>query len=120
MENTEHLKFLRGNPLKRNEVKKRVKKFLLILLCIVVAYMILMGDNGLIAVTRYRNLRKSLEEELENAAAEGESLQKELERLENDTTYIERLAREKYGLAKDNEKIYRFREKNEGEAGQKD
>ena len=40
-----------------------------------------------------------------------DSLKQEIVKLTSDTTYIERIAREKLGMAKKNEKVYKFVEK---------
>jgi cell division protein FtsL len=40
-----------------------------------------------------------------------DSLQQEIAKLMNDTAYIERIAREKLGMARPDEKIYKFIEK---------
>jgi cell division protein FtsB len=40
-----------------------------------------------------------------------DSLQHEIQMLTNDTTYIERIAREKLGMARPNEKVFKFVEK---------
>ena len=40
-----------------------------------------------------------------------DSLQREIKRLSSDTAAIERLAREKLGMAKPNEKVYKFVDK---------
>ncbi len=40
-----------------------------------------------------------------------DSLKRELERLSGDTAYIERIAREKLGMAGPDEKVYKFIEK---------
>ena len=39
-----------------------------------------------------------------------DSLTVEIEKLKSDTTYIERLAREKLGMARKDEKVYKFLE----------
>ncbi len=40
-----------------------------------------------------------------------DSLRHEIKRLTSDTSYIERIAREKFGMARPNEKVYKFIEK---------
>jgi cell division protein FtsB len=40
-----------------------------------------------------------------------DSLRLEITRLKSDTAYIERIAREKLGMARQNEKVYKFVEK---------
>lgn len=59
----------------------------------------------------YRSLKKELaqmEQEKERLAQENIELQKEIDKLQNDPAYLEEIARHKYGLVKEDEKIFDF------------
>jgi cell division protein FtsB len=58
----------------------------------------------------YRQLLKKNEEIATNRRII-DSLRIEITKLTNDTTYIERIAREKLGMARKDEKVYKFIEK---------
>jgi cell division protein FtsB len=66
------------------------------------------GDQG--AMTFFNSGRQMhhLEKQLVHAHATIDSLTLEINRLKNDTVYIERIAREKYGMARSDEKMYKF------------
>lgn len=64
------------------------------------------GKRGFIQQIRVKYERKQLQKEIEVLEAEKKELEKEKENL-NDPEYIEKVAREKYGMAKKNEKVYR-------------
>jgi cell division protein FtsL len=49
--------------------------------------------------------------EIDEKARTIDSLKRELERLKNDTAHIERIAREKLGMARPGEKVFKFIEK---------
>jgi cell division protein FtsB len=58
----------------------------------------------------YVELRRK-KEEIREGYRIIDSLQREIERLTNDTFYIERIAREKFGMARPGEKVFKFIEK---------
>jgi cell division protein FtsB len=89
------------------------RKFIIIAVAVavvtfVVLFALLSGDQG--AITFYRTWRHigDLQREIVQANRSVDSLKMEIERLKNDTAHIERIAREKFGMARDNEKMYKF------------
>jgi cell division protein FtsB len=72
------------------------------------AIALLSGDQGLFTFySTWRQIR-DLRRELDQSHRTVDSLRVENHRLKHDTAYIERIAREKYGMAKENEKMYKF------------
>ncbi len=69
---------------------------------------LLAGDQGVVALYRTWRQMRSLNEELNTSRQTIDSLKIEIQRLKNDTAYIERIAREKYGMARKNEKMFKF------------
>jgi cell division protein FtsB len=62
-------------------------------------------------VFQYHRLQKQIEtlsQENKNLQERNEDLRKEIERLQNDESYLEYMARQKYGLLKENETVYEF------------
>ena len=93
--------------MQRNTVKKKRRGGILILLLFFSLLLILsVGKRGFIQQYRVRQERKRLEVELESLNKEKEKLEEEIEKLD-DPEYIEKVAREEYGMAKENEKVYR-------------
>jgi len=71
------------------------------------------GNQGFLDMYRLRGEDKAREREIAAARAEIDSLKAEIERLKNDTAYIEKIAREKFGMARKGEKIFKFVEDKE-------
>lgn len=68
----------------------------------------LFGRQGLIYTYRQP---KQKQLEIEENRRIIDSLREEIKKLTNDTAYIERIAREKLGMARPDEKVYKFVEK---------
>jgi cell division protein FtsB len=58
---------------------------------------------------RLNNEKKQLEQQLQTEIKNGEELQKEINELNTSDKKIEKVAREKFGMVKDGEKIYRIK-----------
>ncbi|MBN1578955.1 MAG: septum formation initiator family protein [Chitinispirillaceae bacterium] len=89
---------------------KRQRLFVILLGALVlgVTFAIISGDQGLMTFYRTRRRMQQLRNELTDSLRTVDSLSLEAGRLKNDTTHIERIAREKYGMAGKNEKIFKF------------
>ena len=68
----------------------------------------LFGDQGFISLYRSHQQITRLSGEIQQSHIIIDSLSNEIKRLKSDTAYIERIAREKLGMARRNEKIYKF------------
>lgn len=71
-------------------------------------YHILTGPSGALNILRLRQDNARLGSELDSLALRKQSLEIEKQRLEKDTAYIERVARKELGMAKPDEKVFRF------------
>ncbi len=71
------------------------------------------GNQGWLALYKGRQQLKNLESEVKRSEQMIDSLNKEIDRLKNDTSYLEKIAREKLGMARRDEKIYKFVEEND-------
>ncbi len=69
------------------------------------------GDYGLFQVYQLRRQQRNLETHLTELKVEQDSLLAEKNRLLTDLEYIEKLARERYRMAKKGEKVFRVIEK---------
>ena len=65
-----------------------------------------LGGSGGLRIALFPS--HSFNQELPTSRRTIDSLKIEIERLKNDTAYIERIAREKYGMARENEKMFKF------------
>ncbi len=68
----------------------------------------LLGDRGLVQLMHLESGQRQLEEVAFDLQQRNHMLQQRIDRLESDGRYIERLARERLGLAKKDELIYRI------------
>jgi len=62
-------------------------------------------------ILRYQRLQKQIEvlsQENKGLQEHNAALRKEIERLQSDEAYLEHMARQKYGLLKENETVYEF------------
>ncbi|OGC75772.1 MAG: hypothetical protein A2145_05780 [candidate division Zixibacteria bacterium RBG_16_40_9] len=66
------------------------------------------GDFGFVRIWNLHQKKGELELESKKLQVQIIDLQVEKERLLNDKTYIEKLAREKFGMVKEGEKVYQF------------
>jgi cell division protein FtsB len=65
------------------------------------------GDYGLYQIYQVNRQKQHIQAHLKQLMAEQDSLLAERQRLEGDLNYIEKLAREKYRMAKKGEKVFR-------------
>jgi len=93
---------LRQKPGKKN----RRLQFLVLVALLAFLWLYVGGAKGLYQQVRLRLERRKLQKEITALKVRQLELQAEVHRLETDSTYLERLAREKYRLAKPGEKIY--------------
>ena len=65
------------------------------------------GDHGLVHLLRMRGEQQELEHLAFGLQQRNEQLRQQIRRLQSDNSYIEKLARERLGLVKNDEVIYR-------------
>jgi cell division protein FtsB len=69
------------------------------------------GDYGLYQIYLLNKQKSQIQSHIEQLKTERDSLVAEIPRLENDLDYIEKLARERYRMAKKGEKVFRVIER---------
>jgi len=112
MENQYYRKIPSSRHLVRDILKKaaRNKKRTAFLLISVVLIVYLTFDNkGVIARIRLESQKQQLEQKIVQAEAETKQLKAQIKALEGDKKTIEKIAREKYGMARDGETVYRVK-----------
>ena len=103
--------------------KKSIGRGLFLGIVLFVVYIFLFGDYGVYRMWKQRKEIAELQRTIEALQLEQEGLKQEIYLLENDPEYIEKIAREKHGMIKEGEKIYKIvrsqkeepREEHEGE-----
>jgi cell division protein FtsB len=79
-----------------------------VLLGVAIYYAVFGGEYDLFDVERARSATVVETEALERLRAETEELRLRVDSLETDPSTLERLAREKFGMIRDGEVLYRF------------
>ena len=88
------------------------RRFWIVFSALVAAYIFLAGDYGLYTLWGYRHQASALEREITTLEQEQHTLAITKHMLEaRDRVYIEQIAREKYGMVKKGETLYRIRDR---------
>ncbi len=77
----------------------------------ILIFIFIFGDHGLFQLYTLKKEKKEIQKKIELFREERELLIEEKNRLENDLKYIEKLAREKYKMAKPGEKVFKVIDK---------
>ena len=87
------------------ENKRRRLVLFGVIISVIIGAVILFSDYGLVKLFNLEYRKSTLEDEITRQYQIKDSLQKEIRAMRYDTTQIERIAREKYGLVKPGEEI---------------
>ncbi len=93
----------------KNKRHNPMLKYAYSLLLLIVASALIFNEFGLYKLYILYSRKIDLDTELASLYAQQEQLREDNLRLEIDLEYIEQIAREKYMMVKDNEKVYRIR-----------
>ncbi len=91
------------NPL---DTKKKANLFIVLMVLVIVLAYIIFSPSGLINRVILTQRRNELQKKIEFEKQVEDSLNKSIIQIQKDTTEIERIAREKFGMKRPNEKIY--------------
>jgi cell division protein FtsB len=120
--------FSKNNTTKRSKRKSKAKRarastgrakaFLWWLMGLATSLVLMMvfvlSDHGLYELYQLKRQQAMIEERIQELEIENEQMAEEKQRLESDMEYIERLARERYRMAREGEKVFRVIPKSEG------
>jgi cell division protein FtsB len=97
----------------RRERKKKTYVFFLLAFALIsyFLYLLLFGDAGLIKYVELRDNKTRLEMDIARLDGENKILGEQVNSLKKDPYYIEKYAREEYGLAKPDEVIFQIKKK---------
>ena len=95
-----------------DETQKKLVRGALSLIGIFMALTFIFGDHGLLQLYKLKKEKNKIQDHISNLREEKEKLVSEKHRLENDIGYIEKLAREKYRMAKPGEKVFKVIDSN--------
>ena len=97
------------------ETQRKFVRGVLILIGATLVIIFIFGDHGLFQLYKLKQERKEVQEHIAQLRENRETLIAEKNRLENDLEYIEKLAREKYRMAKPGEKVFKVIPKKESD-----
>ncbi|MBL7995670.1 septum formation initiator family protein [bacterium] len=100
------------------EKKKKRKKVLFWSVISVIAMTIIFGNYGAYQMVVIKRQKMNLENEIAQIKKDQARLIKNRERIKNDLTYIEKVAREKYSMVKPGEHVYQVIPKKKDEKKQ--
>ncbi len=92
---------------------KTFKKIFAAIFFLILLYFFFGGDYNIYNLWKYRQKEKDLRSEIRTTDKEKEQLTNEIEMLKNDSSYIEKIAREEFKMGKPNEKIYIVKSKDD-------
>ena len=95
------------------ETQRKFVRGVLLLIGATLVIIFIFGDHGLFQLYKLKQERKEVQEHIAQLRENRETLIAEKNRLENDLEYIEKLAREKYRMAKPGEKVFKVVPKKE-------
>ncbi len=91
--------------------KKLLKKILLLLVFLSLAALIFLPGRGLLSYVQAKRELQKIEEQKAAIIAQNKAYRTEIEKMKTDDSYVEKVAREEYGLQKPNEIIFDFKKK---------
>ena len=94
----------------RTQIVDSQQKFIrgiLFLIGVTLLIIFIFGDHGLMQLYKLKQERKKVQELIIQLREDREQLTAEKNRLENDLEYIEKLARERFRMAKPGEKVFK-------------
>jgi cell division protein FtsB len=89
--------------------KKKGKFGLILLLGLPIVGYVLLNPHGVIQRVRLEVAKREMQEKLKEAELEHQRLEDYSKKLENDKRTIEKVAREKYGMVREGEKVYKVK-----------
>jgi len=88
-------------------IQRSFVRGVLVLFLATLMIIFIFGDHGLLQLHKLKRERSKIKNHISELRKDREGLIKEKYRLENDLKYIEKLAREKYRMAKPGEKVFK-------------
>lgn len=87
---------------------KKIGRWIVVAVAVLLLSFLFSGNNSIINLYSSHLDIKKKQQEIKKKHREIDSLTMETKKLKTDTLYMERIAREKLGMARKNEKVYKF------------
>lgn len=88
--------------------KNRLLRAAVLLVILGLAWLLFSPGSGLLALYTAKKELKALQVETEKLAQDNARFQQEIDKMKNNSTYLEEVARRDFGLLKPNERVYDF------------
>ena len=98
-------------PTVLKKLAKNKRAMLGLIVGVPLALFLLFGSHGVVQRVGLQRQKNTLEAKILQAEAETKQLQTQSKALDSDKKAIEKVAREKYGMIREGETVYRIREK---------
>lgn len=95
--------------------QSRFIKIVAILIVIAFLWLLFAPGMGLVSIYQEHSRLETLRQQKMSLEQQNAALQQEIDKINSDIEYFERLAREKHGLLKKNETLFNFGENDENE-----
>tara|TARA_A100001388_G_C28486619_1_gene364955 strand:- start:113 stop:478 length:366 start_codon:yes stop_codon:yes gene_type:complete len=110
MSRFQRIKQKKQKKILQKQIDETQKKLIRVSIGLIGAFMVLtfvFGDHGILQLYKLKKEKTKIQNHIIKLREEKEELVLEKHRLENDLDYIEKLAREKYRMAKPGEKVFK-------------
>ena len=88
--------------------KIKIQAYVICFIIIIGSINLIFNDFGFKKLKNLKHQKNALNANIQQLLGQQISLQKEINKLKNDTSHIERIAREKFMMVKPGEKVFRF------------
>jgi cell division protein FtsB len=89
--------------------RKRLRRIIILVAAVAVLLLLFFPGRSLMSYYRMQKKVSALTDQNARLEQRNRELTAEIKRLQTDDAYLEKLARKKYGLLKDNETVYEFK-----------
>jgi len=96
---------------KNTAAKKRILRGIVLLASVILVIIFFFGDHGIYQLIKINSERKRTQNLITELRLEIQNLENEKQNLQHNDEYLMKLAREKYGMVKPGEKMFRVIEK---------
>ncbi len=88
--------------------RRRLLRLVLFLAAVAILWLTFAPDKGVYSVIKKRSRLNELQDEIGELQDQNSELKEEIERMQTDNEYLEEVARDRYGLLKDDEMVFDF------------
>ncbi len=99
--------------------RKRLLRISLIIVGLSLLWLVFAPGSGMYHLHQQKKYLADLKADRKRLVQQNRQMKRDIERLQNDKEYLEQVAREKYGMLKENELVFDFAKKKENKNANK-